>query len=193
MQIRFEEKATPLNFRRVYVHDPLPLFPFYLGITETFSMWGIFFRRTDKALPVRSLLAATSHAAQGGSPAGYSIFPSALLPRHCGETPTCEWRRQQGRWRTNKYLSTHTHTHTNICASAHTDSGTHVWLWSTAAWYPTSTEYQWAVQVHTKITFKSTWDYKAAETNIVLRDPFQNANITSHWTVSIGILLSFNN
>lgn len=53
------------------------------GITEWFSMWGIFFRWTDKALPVRSLLAATSHAAQGGSPASYSILPSALPPQYC--------------------------------------------------------------------------------------------------------------
>lgn len=44
-----------------------------------------FFRRTNKALPVRSLLAATSHAAQGGSPASYSILPLDLPPEYCKE------------------------------------------------------------------------------------------------------------
>lgn len=51
------------------------------GVSPSGSMRDIFFRQSDKALPVHSLLAATSHTAQGGSPASCPILPSLPLPQ----------------------------------------------------------------------------------------------------------------
>lgn len=121
-------------------HTILPLFPLYSGYHRGFSMWGIFFRRTDKALPVRSRLAATSHAAQGGSPASCSILPLALPPQHRGETAELWMVMTAGEVTCKQNTWQHTRKHLCICKYTQTLKHAHniMLLNKTAArlWHP---------------------------------------------------------
>ena len=112
-----------------HTHTHTHYSPSLFRVSQRGSHCEAFSFRTDKALPVRSLLAATSHAAQGGSPASYSVFPSHQPFRlSTVETTPGLWMAIAAGEATHtnnlSNLSARTHTHTNICASvaAHTDS-----------------------------------------------------------------------
>lgn len=113
---------------RPYAHDPhthTHYSPSLFGVSQRGSHCEAFSFRADKALPVRSLLAATSHAAQGGSPASYSIPPPP--PPHqpfrlsTAETTPGLWMAiaagEATRTHTNNLsnLSARTHKHLCIC------------------------------------------------------------------------------
>lgn len=74
-------------------------------------MWGFLFRHSHKAAPVRSLLAATSHAALGWSP----ILPSAPVPL-CRNL----WKEMSAREVTRKQIPDSTNYDCHAPAAVHT-------------------------------------------------------------------------
>ena len=137
-----------------HTHTHTHYSPSLFRVSQRGSHCEAFSFRTDKALPVRSLLAATSHAAQGGSPASYSVFPSHQPFRlSTVETTPGLWMAIAAGEATHKQpvkpISTHTHTHKHLCICGCTHRfKTHTFR-SEVTHSPTltSAEYQWQIQV----------------------------------------------